>query len=200
MSNETLQKPPRHNARSRASNRNTQFKRQTARLEGRRDGKPLLFGWGGHLTKAQKLRFQTVAAFSFLGVVIGAVILAVVLGILNQNVFIPNKTFLTVNGVTYTQDQYRKTLAYEAQTVWNKLQIEIHQMNDLQTKVQQGDAAATTQNQIITAQIQTDEVNLSAGADYRSDGDADDGRQAHQGRRAALRAAESCPRLHLYTV
>jgi parvulin-like peptidyl-prolyl cis-trans isomerase-like protein len=157
MSNETLQKPPRQNARSRASNRNTQFKRQTARLEGRRDGKPLLFGWGGHLTKAQKSRYQTMAAYSFLGVVVGAVILAVVLGILNQNVFIPNKTFLTVNGVKFTQDQYRKTLAYEAQTVWNKLQIEIHQMNDLQTKVQQGDPTATTQNQIVTSQIQTDE-------------------------------------------
>jgi hypothetical protein len=157
MSNETLQKPPRHNARSRASNRNTQFKRQTARLEGRRDGKPLLFGWGGHLTKTQKSRYQTMAAYSFLGVVVGAVILAVVLGILNQNVFIPNKTFLTVNGVKFTQDQYRKTLAYEAQTVWNKLQIEIHQMNDLQTKVQQGDPTATTQNQIVTSQIQTDE-------------------------------------------
>jgi hypothetical protein len=157
MSNETLQKPPRQNARSRATTRKTQFKRQTARLEGRRDGKPLLFGWGGHLTKAQKSRYQLVAAYSFLGVVVGAVLLAVVLGILNQNVFIPNQTFLTVNGVTFTQDAYRKTLAYEAQTVWNKLQVEIHQMNDLQTKVQQGDAAASTQNQILIAQIQTDE-------------------------------------------
>lgn len=158
MSNQTLQKPPRQNARSRASNRNTQFKRQTARLEGRRDGKPLLFGWGGHLTKAQKSRIQHGAAYSFIGIVTGAVILTIVLGILNQNVFIPNQTFVTVNGVKFTQDTYRKTLAYEAQTVWNKLQLEIHQHNDLQTKIQQGDASAHQQDQILTSLIQTDEA------------------------------------------
>lgn len=158
MSNQTVQKPPRKNARTRAANRNAQFKRQTARLEGRRDGKPLIFGWGGHLTKAQKTRYQRGAAFTFFGIVIGAVILTTVLGILNQNVFIPNKTFLTVNGVKYTQDDYRKILAYQAQSVWNKLQLEIHQMNDLQTKMQQGDSTAQTQYQILTAQVQADEA------------------------------------------
>lgn len=157
MSNQTLQKPPRQNARSRTSARNTQFRRQTARLEGRRDGKPLIFGWGGHLTKAQKLRYQHTAAYSFLGIVLAAVIFTVVFGVLNENVFIPNKTILTVNGVTYSQDSYRKLLAYEAQTVWNKLQIEIHEQNDLQTKIQQGDTNAATQNQIITSLIQADE-------------------------------------------
>lgn len=158
MSNQTLQKGPRQNARSRSSNRNTQFKRQTARLEGRRDGKPIIFGWGGHLTKAQKSRYQHIAAYSFLGVVVVGVIAAVVLGVLNQTVFIPNKTFVSINGVTFTQDTYRKTLAYEAQTVWNKLQLEIHLMNDNQTKIQQGDANAATQNQILLTQIQTDEA------------------------------------------
>ncbi len=158
MSNETLQKPPRQNARSRASSRTAQFRRQTARLEGRRDGKPLLFGWGGHLTKAQKALYQRVAATGFFLLVIGAIIVTLVLGVLNQNVFIPNKTFVTVNGLKFTQDTYRKTLAFEAQNVWNKLQLEIHQMNDLQTKVQQGDKNANTQLQILQAQIQTDEA------------------------------------------
>ena len=158
MSNDTLQKSPRQNSRSRASSRTAQFRRQTARLEGRRDGKPLLFGWGSHLTKAQKALYQRLAAFGFLGLVIAAVVVTLVLGILNQNVFIPNQTFVTINGVKFTQDNYRKTLAFEAQTVWNKLQIEIHQMNDVQTKAQQGDPNANTQLQIIQAQIQTDEA------------------------------------------
>ena len=158
MSNETLQTPPRQNARTRATSRTAQFRRQTARLEGRRDGKPLLFGWGGHLTKAQKALYQRVAAFGFLGLVIVAVIVTLVLGILNQNVFIPNQSFVTINGLKVTQDTYRKTLAFEAQTVWNKLQLEIQQMNELQTKAQQGDSAANTQLQILTAQIQTDEA------------------------------------------
>lgn len=157
MTNPTLQKPPRQNARSRASNRTAQFKRQTARLEGRRDGKPLLFGWGGNLTKAQKSRIQHAAGYTFFGIVVGAVILTVVLGILNENVFIPNKTIVSVNDTKISQDTYRKALAYEAQTVWNKLQLEIHQMNDLQTKMQQGDAAASQEYQIITSLIQTDE-------------------------------------------
>src|SRR6185437_3084996 len=155
MSNETLQKPPRQNARSRASTRNTQFKRQTARLEGRRDGKPLIFGWGGHLTKAQKLRIQHTAAFSFLGIVIGAVILTLVLGVLNQNVFIPNQTFVTINGVKFSQDTYRKTLAYESQTLWNKLHIEITQYNDVKTKVQHGNTSAAQDKQILAAKLQT---------------------------------------------
>ena len=157
MTNPTLQKPPRQNARSRASNRTAQFKRQTARLEGRRDGKPLLFGWGGNLTKAQKSRIQHAAGYTFFGIVVGAVILTVVLGILNENVFIPNKTIVSVNSTKISQDTYRKALAYEAQTVWNKLQLEIHQMNDLQTKIQQGDTAASQEYQIITSLIQTDE-------------------------------------------
>lgn len=158
MSNQTLQKPPRQNARTRASTRNSQFKRQTARLEGRRDGKPLLFGWGGHLTKAQKMRYQHTAAYGFLGLVVAAVVLVVVFGILNQNVFIPNQTIVSVNGVKFSQDTYRKTLAYEAQTVWNRLQLEIHQHNDLQTKVQQGDASAVQQNQILVSLLQSDEA------------------------------------------
>lgn len=158
MSNPTLQKPPKQNARSRATNRTSQFRRQTARLEGRRDGKPLIFGWGGHLTKAQKTRYQSIAGYGFAGVVLLAVLFTVVFGVLNENVIIPNKTILKVNGVTYSQDSYRKLLAYEAQTVWNKLQAEIHQQNDLQTKIQQGDKNATTQNQILTSLIQADEA------------------------------------------
>jgi PPIC-type PPIASE domain len=157
MSNQTVQKPPKQNARTRTAARNAQFKKQTARLEGRRDGKPLIFGWGGHLTRAQKSRYQHAAAYGFVGLIVLAVVTTVVLGILNQNVFIPNKTFVTVNGVTYTQDQYRKTLAFEAQTVWNTLQVEIHQYNDLQTKLQQGDTTVKTQADALQAQLQTDE-------------------------------------------
>ncbi|HEY7849475.1 MAG TPA: hypothetical protein VIC27_05380, partial [Ktedonobacterales bacterium] len=43
--------------------------KQTARVSGLRDGKPLIFGWGGNLTRAQKTLYQHLALWSFIGVI-----------------------------------------------------------------------------------------------------------------------------------
>ncbi len=135
--------------------------RQTARVEGLRDGKPLIFGWGRHLTRAQKSRYQRISILSFAGLVILAVLGTMGYGVLNENVFIPNSAIVTVNGVAISQDTYRKNLAVEAQTLWNTLQDEIKQDNALQTKIQQGDKAAVTQDAIVQSQIQSNEGKYS---------------------------------------
>ncbi len=135
--------------------------RQTARVEGLRDGKPLIFGWGRHLTRAQKIRYQRIGLASFAGLVVLAVIGTLVYGVLNETIFIPNSTIVSVNGVNISQDTYRKNLAVEAQTLWNTLQSEIAQDNALQPKIQQGDQAAFTQDSILQSQIQSNEGKYS---------------------------------------
>ncbi|HEX8981400.1 MAG TPA: peptidylprolyl isomerase [Ktedonobacterales bacterium] len=135
--------------------------RQTARIEGLRDGKPLIFGWGAHLTRHQKHHYQHIATWSFIGVVGLAVIGTILYGVLNENVFIPNQTIVSVNGVKISQDAYRKELAYQAQDMWNTMQSEIAQLNTLKAKVAQGDVNAYVQNSVVTSQLQSNEANYA---------------------------------------
>ncbi|MEO7002090.1 MAG: peptidylprolyl isomerase [Ktedonobacterales bacterium] len=171
MSNQTLQRPKQQRIRPsarRQAGRAGSYRKQTARLEGRRDGKPLVtvgrFRWGQHLTRAQKNRYQHLGAYSFLGVVVLAVIGTLAFGALNENYLIPNQTIVKVNSVNISQDTYRKHFAYKAQVLWNTLQKEITQQNSLAAAVQAHDPAATQQNQVLTAQIQSDEGNYSQAA------------------------------------
>lgn len=131
--------------------------RQTARVEGLRDGKPLIFGWGRHLTRAQKARYQRISVAAFAGLVIVAVLGTIVYGVLNENVFIPNSAVVSVNGVKISQDTYRKNLAVEAQNLWNLLQNEISQDAVLQTNAQKGDQTAALEDNIVQSQIQSNE-------------------------------------------
>jgi len=135
--------------------------KQTARIEGLRDGKPLIFGWGKHLTRAQKTHYQHVATWSFIGVICLAIIGTLIYGVVNENYIIPNKTIVSVNGVNISQDTYRKELAYQSQSLWNTLQSEIAQRNALAAKVAAGDPTATTQNSIVTSQLQSNEANYA---------------------------------------
>ncbi len=172
MSNSTLQRPKQQNRQNRRRRTATASRTgkpvalnkrggQTARFEGLRDGKPLIFGWGKHLTRSQKLRYQKLMVYSFVGLVVLAIIGTLAFGWLNENVIIPNKTIVTVNGVNISQDSYRKEMAYVAQTVWNRLQKEITEYNAIQAQVQQGNPQAVNENGILTPQIQSDESAFS---------------------------------------
>lgn len=135
--------------------------RQTGRVEGLRDGKPLIFGWGRHLTRAQKLRYQRLGLLGFAALVILAVVGTMVYGVLNETVFIPNSAVVKVNGVAITQEMYRKNLAVEAQVIWNSLQDEITQDAALGPKIQAGDKNAITQDAILQSQVQSNEGKYS---------------------------------------
>ncbi len=166
MSNQTVPKPKSSSSRrpgAKAASRATSVRRQPARLyRGVRDGKPLIFGWGGHLTRVQKNRIQQRAAYSFLGAILAIIIIIFAFGVLQQNVLIPNQTIVSVNGTNISQDTYRKYLAYVSQVLWNKVQSELKQQAALQTAVKNGDKNAATQENIITSEISTDEANYSA--------------------------------------
>jgi hypothetical protein len=135
--------------------------KQTARVSGLRDGKPLIFGWGRNMTRAQKHQYQHLAMWSFIGVIILAVVATLGFGIFNELVLVPNQTIVSVNSTNISQDTYRKELAYQAQTLWNKLQSEIAQKNSFDLAVQKGDLNANTQDAIVTTQLQTDEANYA---------------------------------------
>lgn len=135
--------------------------RQTGRVEGLRDGKPLIFGWGRNLTRAQKNRYQRIALAAFAGLVILSVAATLVYGVLNELIFIPNATIVSVNGANISQDTYRKNLAVEAQNLWNQLQQEVAQDISLQAAGQKGDQNAATQDAIVQSQIQSNEGKYS---------------------------------------
>jgi hypothetical protein len=164
MSNQTLRKPPgarssQGAAKSGKSSKSSRYRRQTARsgFEARRDGKPLIFGWGGHLSRLQKTRIQRRATTSLFGVVFAVLLGIGVFALVQQNFLIPNQAIVRVNGTSISQDTYRKYLAYQAQVVWNRLQSELKEQQALTPKVQAGDPAAVSRNQALLSLIQVDE-------------------------------------------
>jgi hypothetical protein len=156
MSNQTLQKSL-SKRRGGAPKGSTPTRRPSTRLEGRRDGKPLIFGWGRHLTRKQKTQIQTRAVYGFASFIAVAVVGVFIFGILQQNIFIPNQPIVRVNSTTIPQDAYRKQLAFNAQDAWNRLQDYLKQNDALANKT---DAASTTKRQIIQSQYQAEQGNF----------------------------------------
>src|SRR5262249_9928793 len=116
MSNQTLQKSlSKRRGRTTTAKGVNVVRRPSARLEGRRDGKPLIFGWGRHLTRKQKTQIQTRAAYTFVGIVALAVVGVFIFGVLQQNVFIPNQSIVRVNSVDIPQDSYPNKLPFHSQ-------------------------------------------------------------------------------------
>lgn len=164
MSNRTLP-PPQTKRRGRAksnpaANQTQRYRRQTASLEGIRDGTPLIFGWGRHLTRVQKARIQHLAAYIFTAVVVIAMIAVFIFGWVQQNVLIPNRTITSVNGTNITQDTYRKTLAYNAQDLWNRLQSELNLHAQYQQELAKSTSTSiSNKDALLTQTIQSDEAN-----------------------------------------
>lgn len=101
------QKPPR-------PNKAKQYNRQTAHgVEARRDGKPLIFGWGKHLSHKEKIQFQRRAIWGFTAL-IGLVLVLVLIGTwINYNIILPGQTITTVNGHQIPQSEFRKMAALQ---------------------------------------------------------------------------------------
>ncbi len=99
------QRPPR-------SNKARNYHRQTAHgVEAKRDGKPLIFGWGGHLSHKEKIRVQRRAIWGFT-TFIGVVMVAVLVGTwINYNIIVPSQPITAVNGHQIPQSEFRKMVA-----------------------------------------------------------------------------------------
>ena len=118
MKSQTARRPDQRSTRSAKSRK---YVRQTAHVEARRDGKPLIFGWGGHLSSSEKSRIQNRAIWSITILVI-VLIIAVIAGFwVNINVILPNKPITTVNNQPIPQSDFRKLVALNAQIELNKI-------------------------------------------------------------------------------
>jgi parvulin-like peptidyl-prolyl isomerase len=101
------QKPPR-------SNKARHYNRQTARgVEAKRDGKPLVFGWGKHLSHKEKIQVQRRAIWGFTALTVFALFVVLVGSWVNFNIILPGKTITTVNGHQIPQSQFRKMVALQ---------------------------------------------------------------------------------------
>src|SRR5207245_8363318 len=92
--------------RTTRSNKPKKYIKQTAHVEARRDGKPLIFGWGDHLSRTQKMQIQRRAVWS-LTILIVAGIIAIFVGFwININIVVPNQPITSVNGQNIPQSDY----------------------------------------------------------------------------------------------
>ncbi|HEY7420151.1 MAG TPA: peptidylprolyl isomerase [Ktedonobacteraceae bacterium] len=119
MTSQTARRPGQQ--RSPHTNKTKKYSRQTAHVEARRDGKPLIFGWGGHLSHSEKSLIQRRAVWATF-IAFALIVSFVLVGFwVNINVIIPNLAITTVNGQKITQADYRKMLAVHTQLELNKL-------------------------------------------------------------------------------
>ncbi len=113
MTSQTARRP--NSPRPTRSAKAKKYTRQTAHVEARRDGKPLIFGWGGHLSRTEKTRLQRRAVWT-LTTFTALLIVVVIVGFwVNLNILIPAQPITTVNGESIPQSNYRKYFALDAQ-------------------------------------------------------------------------------------
>lgn len=119
MNSQTARRP--NNLRAMRSAKAKRYTKQTAHVEARRDGKPLVFGWGSHLSHYEKIQLQRRLVWATT-VLIALVLVAVIVGFwVNINVIVPGLPITTVNGQAIPQSDYRKLLAVKAQLLYNSL-------------------------------------------------------------------------------
>ncbi len=122
LMNTQTERPARTSGNSRGKPpKGRRYNKQTARVEARRDGKPLIFGWGTHLSHTDKVRIQRRATW---GLATGIVLLlvAVLIGAwININIVIPGLPITTVNGHSIPQSEYRQMVGVKTQLEINKL-------------------------------------------------------------------------------
>ncbi len=140
--------------RTTRSNKPKKYNRQTAHVEARRDGKPLIFGWGKHLSHAEKVKIQRRATWAIAGI-FGFLIVGTILAFwISINIIIPGQPITSVNGHQIPQSQYRKMVAVKTQLALNKIygkQGLVAQANDLTKQ----DAAQLKTINDLTKQVDT---------------------------------------------
>src|SRR5437667_4432364 len=114
MTSQTARRP--ENKRPvRSNTKAKRYTKQTARFEGKRDGKPLIFGWGGHLSHNQKVQLQRRTTWA-VAIAFVLLIIAVFAGTwINSNVIVPGLPITSVNGHPIPQSLYRKMVAFQAE-------------------------------------------------------------------------------------
>ncbi|MDB5077013.1 MAG: Peptidylprolyl isomerase [Chloroflexi bacterium] len=75
-----------------------QYRRASAIIDDRPDGKPIIFGYGRHMTKREKDQAKRLVAYTSLAVVVAASVVVLVVAAVFQQFIYPNQTVATING------------------------------------------------------------------------------------------------------
>lgn len=151
--NTQTERPARKPNNNRSARNAKRYHKQTAHVEARRDGKPLIFGWGTHLSHNEKLRIQRRATW---GLALGIVIIlgGIVVGAwINFNLIIPGLAITSVNGHAIPQSEYRQMVAVKTQLGLNNLYGPTGltvQLTNLQKQDASENQLVTTTNTTIT--------------------------------------------------
>ena len=87
-----------------------------------RDGRPLILGWGAHLTRAQKDRFRSRVALIILTAAIVTVVAMLAGGILYENVYLPRLPVVRVGDETVRLADYARRLRFERSALFIRAQ------------------------------------------------------------------------------
>lgn len=156
------------------------YRRQTARVEERRDGKPLLFGWGKHLSRRQKNKIQTRAFWIFTIAAILAVVGVLGYSFYYINYAVPAQPIVTVDGQQIPQSLFRKLNFYVTQDLSNQMAAVQQQLTAAQQEAKSSDpkkaaegnqkvSDLTTQQQTLTAQFTIPTVGAVSAEDLVDD-------------------------------
>lgn len=119
--NTQTERPVRRPNSGKAAKNSRRYHKQTAHVEARRDGKPLIFGWGKHLSHTDKVRIQRRATWGAAAFVVLLLAVVLVSAWININIIVPGLSIASVNGHSIPQSQYRKMVAVKTQLEVNKL-------------------------------------------------------------------------------
>lgn len=110
-----------NNQRGKAAKNSRHYHKQTAHVEARRDGKPLIFGWGKHLSHTEKVRIQRRATWGLAALIVLLLTAVVISAWINLNIIVPGLAITTINGHPIPQSEYREMVAVKTQLELNKL-------------------------------------------------------------------------------
>jgi hypothetical protein len=134
------------NQQGKAARNSKRYHKQTAHVEARRDGKPLIFGWGTHLSHTEKVRLQRRGVWGLAVIVVLILVGVIVSNWIDLNIIIPGLAITTVNGHAIPQSEYRTMLAVQTQLELNKL----YGPNGLTTQLTHLQTQDAQQNAIIS--------------------------------------------------
>ncbi|GCE10340.1 peptidylprolyl isomerase [Tengunoibacter tsumagoiensis] len=159
MTNQTARRP--EVKRPTRSARPKKYARQTAHVEARRDGKPLIFGWGAHLSRNEKNQLQRRAIWSTI-ILFSTLIVVVVAGFwINNNIIVPNQPITSIAGQSIPQSDYHKLVALKAALERNKIEGK----HGLQAQISDLTKKSTDQQKIIDdQQKKIDDLNKQISA------------------------------------
>jgi len=112
--------------------------KQTAHFDARRDGKPLIFGWGGHLSHKEKSHLARLAVWAVTLLMVACIVFILVGFWVNINIVVPSKAISSVNDQNIPQSDYHRMAVFKGELYNNQLNGVhglIAQQNALQNQI-----------------------------------------------------------------